>query len=202
MLTHQGEITANCYPHIAITALPKHPAPRWTSLLIFPHFSQKRSPLHSQAAPTSQQNFPHFTPKFLTSATKVDATALFVKTMYVVFKNNADVYKNNAVASTFFAYPNFFDSHSWQFPASHRPALHPSRNHVRTTDYADYTDFSSIFLRGRMCFALGAPEEKQEKTKENKPKQKLFQISSKHPIILVFSCFLWFFLVFLQPRQA
>ena len=35
---------------------------------------------------------------------KVDATALFVKTMYVVFKNNAVVYKNNAVASTFLAY--------------------------------------------------------------------------------------------------
>ena len=39
------------------------------------------------------------------SAMKVDATALFVKTMYVVFKNNAVVYKNNAVASTFLAYP-------------------------------------------------------------------------------------------------
>ncbi|MBQ9642186.1 MAG: hypothetical protein IJV06_11605 [Bacteroidaceae bacterium] len=34
---------------------------------------------------------------------KVDATALFVKTMYVVSKNNADVFKNNAVASTLFA---------------------------------------------------------------------------------------------------
>ena len=37
------------------------------------------------------------------SAMKVDATALFVKTMYVVFGNNGDVYKNNAVASTLFA---------------------------------------------------------------------------------------------------
>ena len=39
-------------------------------------------------------------------AYKVDATALFVKTTYIVFENNADVFTNNAVASTFFAEVN------------------------------------------------------------------------------------------------
>ena len=62
----------------------------------------------TKTPPTSHQKFPHFTPKSLTSATKVDATALFVKTMYVVSENNAVVYKNNAVASTLFAKGGIF----------------------------------------------------------------------------------------------
>ncbi|MBQ9641190.1 MAG: hypothetical protein IJV06_06490 [Bacteroidaceae bacterium] len=56
--------------------------------------------MKSKAAVVVNGNGRYAVPKNLLSAKKVDATALFVKTMYVVLGNNGDVYKNNAVAST------------------------------------------------------------------------------------------------------
>ncbi|MBQ9641723.1 MAG: hypothetical protein IJV06_09225 [Bacteroidaceae bacterium] len=58
---------------------------------------------------------------------KVDATALFVKTMSVVFKNNAVVYKNNAVASTFLAYQKKNGWKQCQKTLSIRLKKHPCR---------------------------------------------------------------------------
>ena len=62
----------------------------------------------SLSARTSHEKRHHCETNLVALRKKVDATALFVKTMYVVFKNNADVYKNNAVASTFLAELNDF----------------------------------------------------------------------------------------------